>query len=96
MTANVSSICFLGRRCRSGDSNRCTAMLMLIHGSPSALRCVPPSSSLSPNVGGVGSSGKLRSVFCGVCVAGQCGELLLAWVAWVGCECGMMVVGCGV
>ena len=35
-------------------------------------------------------------MFCGVCMAGCCGELLLAWVAWVGCENGMMwVVVCG-
>ena len=69
---------------------------MLIHGAPDALRYAPPSSTLLPNVGGIGSWGKLLSVFCGVCVAGRCDELLLAWVACACCECGKMVVVCGV
>ena len=72
------------------------ATLTLIHVASGALRFAPPSSSSLPNLGGVGSWGKLRHMFCGVCMAGCCGELLLAWVAWVGCENGMMwVVVCG-
>jgi len=57
---------------------------MLVPVAPGVVRFAPPSSSSSPNVDGVGSWGKLQSVFCGVCVAGCCSKLVLAWVAWVG------------
>jgi hypothetical protein len=69
-----------GLRRQSGDDDGCMTTLTLIPGAPGALRFATPSSSLSPNVGGVGSWGKLWSVLFGVCVAGRCSELLLAWV----------------
>ncbi len=59
-------------------------MLMLVPVAPGVVRFAPPSLSSLPNVGGVGSWGKLQSVFSGVCVAGCCGKLFLAWVAWAG------------
>ena len=47
-------LCFLGRHHQSGDSDGCTAALVLIHNASGVLRIAPPSSSLLPNVDGVG------------------------------------------
>ena len=92
-----------GLRRQSGDDDGCTTTLALIPGAPGALRFATPSSSSSPNVGGVGSWGKLWSVLFGVCVAGRCGELLLAWVGGLwrdemekwGDGCGLWCVSAG-
>ena len=76
----------LRHRCQSGDGNGngSTAALTLFPGASNVLRLTPSSSSSSSNVGGVRSWRRLQTVFCGVCVTGRCGDLLLALVAWVG------------
>ena len=73
-----------GLRHQSGDDDGCTTTLALIPGAPGALRFATPSSSSSPNVGGVGSWAKLWSVLFGVVwrvVVVSC-----CWLGWVGCE----------